>query len=288
MASRMLLRVLAVAMASVLLGCVAPKASTDGALPQTDSATTAAIDAALSGSHRSDANKARDVYRHPKETLTFFGLRQDMTVVELWPGSSGWYTEVLAPVLKDKGTLYAAHIDPTSAPQGVQDGLKTYRAKLAANPDVYGKVIVTAHGPGATEIAPAGSADLVVTFRNIHNWMGRDWAPQAFAAAYKALKPGGVLGVVEHRGNPAVAQDPKAASGYVNEDYAIQLIDTAGFKLVARSEINANPKDTKDYERGVWTLPPNFRLGDKDRAKYAAIGESDRFTLKFVKPKEET
>lgn len=207
-----------------------------------------------------------------------------MTVVELWPGTGGWYTEVLAPVLKEKGTYYAAHINPAESPQPAQDGLKTYRAKLAANPDVYGKVVVTALGANALEIAPAGSADLVVTFRNIHNWMGREWASKAFAAVFKTLKPGGVLGVVEHRGNPAVPQDPKAASGYVNEDYAIQLIEAAGFKLVERSEINANPKDTKDYEKGVWTLPPAYRLGDKDREKYAAIGESDRFTLKFVKP----
>ncbi len=283
MARPRLMSVFTAATCSALFACAAPTATTGSTLPRTDAATATAIDAALSGSHRSDADKARDVYRHPKQTLTFFGLRQDMTVVELWPGTGGWYTEVLAPVLKKEGTYYAAHIDPANAPQGAQDGLKTYRAKLAANPNVYGKVIVTAHGPDAPEIAPAGSADLVVTFRNIHNWMGRDWAPKAFAAAFKALKPGGVLGVVEHRGNPAVAQDPKAASGYVNEDYAIQLIEAAGFKLVARSEINANPKDTKDYEKGVWTLPPNYRLGDQDRAKYAAIGESDRFTLKFVK-----
>jgi predicted methyltransferase len=207
-----------------------------------------------------------------------------MTVVELWPGSGGWYTEVLAPVLKDKGKLYAAHVDPVDAPPGGRDGLKSYKDKLAANPELYGKVDVTVLWNKGADIAPPGSADMVVTFRNIHNWMGRDWAPQAFAAAYQALKPGGVFGVEEHRGNPAVPQDPKAASGYVNEDYAIRMIEAAGFKLVDRSEINANPKDTKDYEKGVWTLPPNYRMGDVDRAKYAAIGESDRFTLKFVKP----
>jgi len=275
---------LTAAASALLLACAVPTAATGPALPQTDAATAAALDAALAGAHRSDANSARDGYRHPKETLTFFGLRRDMTLVELWPGTGGWYTEVLAPVLKEKGTYYAAHINPAESPQGAQDGLKTYRAKLAANPDVYGKVIVTALGANALEIAPPGAADLVVTFRNIHNWMGREWAPKAFEAAFRALKPGGVLGVVEHRGNPAVPQDPKAASGYVNEDHAIQLIEAAGFKLVGRSEINANPRDTKDYEKGVWTLPPAYRLGDKDRAKYAAIGESDRFTLKFVKP----
>jgi predicted methyltransferase len=268
----------------LLLACATRAANTGSELPQTDAATAAAIDAALAGAHRSDANRARDVYRHPKETLEFFGLRRDMAVVELWPGTGGWYTEVLAPVLKERGKLYAAHINPAESPQGAQDGLKSYQAKLAANPDVYGNVTVTTFGAQALEVAPPGSADLVVTFRNLHNWMGRGWAPQAIEAAFRALKPGGVLGVVEHRGNPAVPQDPKAASGYVNEDYAIGLIEAAGFKLVAHSEINANPRDTKDYERGVWTLPPRFALGDKDRDKYAAIGESDRFTLKFVKP----
>jgi predicted methyltransferase len=277
------IRLAAAATCTALVACATPSSAGDK-LPQTDAATAAAIDRALAGSHRSAANKARDVYRHPKETLTFFGLRQDMTVVELWPGSGGWYTEVLAPVLKDKGKLYAAHVDPVDAPPGGRDGLKSYKDKLAANPELYGKVDVTVLWNKGADIAPPGSADMVVTFRNIHNWMGRDWAPQAFAAAYQALKPGGVFGVEEHRGNPAVPQDPKAASGYVNEDYAIRMIEAAGFKLVDRSEINANPKDTKDYEKGVWTLPPNYRMGDVDRAKYAAIGESDRFTLKFVKP----
>jgi predicted methyltransferase len=276
--------ILAVTVASALVACATSSAGGNSALPKTDAATAAAIDAALAGSHRSEANKARDVYRHPKETLTFFGLRQDMTVVELWPGTGGWYTEVLGPVLKDKGTLYAAHIDPDEAPQNARDGLASYKAKLAASPGVYGNVHVTVLWGKGADVAPPGSADMVVTFRNIHNWMGRGWAPEAFAAAYKALKPGGVFGVEEHRGNPAVPQDPKAQSGYVNEDYAIKMIEAAGFKLVERSEINANPKDTKDYEKGVWTLPPNFRMGDVDRAKYAAIGESDRFTLKFVKP----
>ena len=178
-------------------------------------------------------------------------------------------------------------IDPVDAPQRGQRRPQVLPGEAGSNPELYGKVKVTVlwqEGTKRPEIAPAGSADLVVTFRNIHNWMGRGWAPQAFEAAYKALKPGGVLGVVEHRGNPAVAQDPKAANGYVNEEHAIKLIEAAGFKLVARSEINANPKDTKDYEKGVWTLPPVYRLGDVDRAKYAAIGESDRFTLRFVKP----
>jgi predicted methyltransferase len=149
---------------------------------------------------------------------------------------------------------------------------------------VYDKVEVVSFLADGADAVPPGTVDMVVTFRNIHNWMARDQAAQAFASMYRALKPGGVLGVVEHRGNPAVPQDPKAKSGYVNEDYAIRLIEEQGFRLVAKSEVNDNPKDTKDYEQGVWTLPPTYRLGDKDREKYAAIGESDRFTLRFVKP----
>jgi len=276
---------LALAAGCLVLVACATQSGSSPKLPQTDAPTAAAIDAALAGAHRSEANRARDVYRHPKQTLTFFGLRQDMTVVEVWPGAGGWYTEVLAPVLKEHGRYYAAEVaaDPTS--KNVTGTRDSYQKKLDSNPDVYGKVIVTGLGPDSMEIAPPASADLVVTFRNIHNWMGRDWAPKAFQAMYAALKPGGVLGVVEHRGNPSVPQDPKAMSGYVNQDFAIQLIESVGFKLIDKSEINANPRDTKDYEKGVWTLPPVYRLGDQDRAKYAAIGESDRMTLKFVKPR---
>lgn len=274
----------AVAIAAIAAAMLVACANTAEKGNAADDASAAAIDAALAGAHRSDVNKARDQYRHPKETLMFFGLRPDMTVVELWPGGGGWYTEVLAPILKDKGTLYAAH-NEMRADGTPPNALKAFKEKLAGNPDLYGKVIVTQHGPKGGDVAPPGSADLVVTFRNIHNWMANDWAPKSFETAYRALKPGGVLGVVEHRGNPATPQDPKAKSGYVNEGYAIKVIEAAGFKLVAKSEVNANPKDTKDYAEGVWTLPPTYTLKDKDREKYAAIGESDRFTLKFVKPK---
>ena len=242
-----------------------------------------ALDQVLAASHRSAENRARDPYRHPRETLHFFGLRPDMTVVEVWPGS-GWYTEILAPLLKDRGRLYAAHLDPASS-EYARRTVDDFRAKLRARPDLYDKVVVTtlAAPPATSEIAPAGTADLVVTFRNFHNWMMFGWQREAFAAMHAALKPGGVLGVVEHRGDPQRRQDPKAASGYVNEQDAIDLIESVGFKLVGRSEINANPKDTKDYEKGVWALPPTFAAGAKDRELYAAIGESDRFTLKFVK-----
>jgi predicted methyltransferase len=279
---------LALAAGCLMVACVTQKGShavADSKLPQTDAATSAAIDKSLAGPQRSDANRARDVYRHPKQTLTFFGVRQDMTVVEIWPGPGGWYTEVLAPLLRDHGKLYAAQYAPDPTNPNVAKNVETYQKKLASDPSVFGKVTVTALGPESFDIAPPGSADMVLTFRNIHNWMRRDYAPKVFQAAYTALKPGGVLGVVEHRGNPAVPQDPQAKSGYVNEDVAIRMIEGVGFKLVDKSEINANPRDTKDYEKGVWTLPPVYTEGDRDREKYAAIGESDRMTLRFVKPK---
>jgi predicted methyltransferase len=161
--------------------------------------------------------------------------------------------------------------------------LADFRAKLASRPEVYSKVKVVTLPVDGSDVVPPGSLDMAVTFRNIHNFMSDGSASQAFATLYRALKPGGLLGVVEHRGNPAVAQDPKARSGYVNEDYAIKLIEAQGFRLVAKSQVNDNPKDTKDYPEGVWTLPPTFTLGDKDRARYAAIGESDRFTILFAK-----
>jgi predicted methyltransferase len=249
----------------------------------TQPASDAALESVLAGAHRASENRARDAHRHPRETLQFFGLRADMTVVEIWPGA-GWYTEILAPFLRERGQLYAAHLDPASS-EYARKTVQGFRDKLSANPALYGKVVVTtlAAPPARNEIAPPGSADLVVTFRNLHNWMMFGWHREAFEAMHAALKPGGILGVVEHRGDARRPQDPKAASGYVNEDHAIALIESVGFKLVGRSEVNANKKDTKDYEKGVWTLPPNFAAGAADRARYAAIGESDRFTLKFEK-----
>ena len=246
----------------------------------------AALQALAEGEHRSAAHKARNQYRHPVETLTWFGLRPDMTVVEIWPGSAGWYLEILAPFLKDQGTYYAAGPDADSSVDYVQRSVKALGDKLAANAELYGGVTTTELAPpaGKTLIAPEGSADMVLTFRNVHNWMSGGYAADVFAAMYTALKPGGILGLVEHRGNPEVAQDPKAASGYVNEDYTIELAQAAGFTLLERSDVNANPNDTKDYEGGVCTLPPVLRLKDVDRDTYLAIGESDRMTLKFVKP----
>ncbi len=250
--------------------------------PPRDAATAAAIETVLASEHRSAENRARDARRHPLETLLFFGLKPDMTVVEVWPGADGWYTEILAPLLAEHGKLYTAQLAPAPGNAFVTSSLKSFADKLAAHPVLYGKVEVTALGAGAL-IAPAGSADLVLSFRNVHNWMSLGIARETFQAMHRALKPGGILGVVDHRGDPAKPQDPRAASGYVNEEFAIELIRSVGFELVDRSEINANPKDTKDHPQGVWTLPPNYRLGNRDREKYEAIGESDRFTLKFRK-----
>jgi predicted methyltransferase len=245
---------------------------------------SAKIEAAATGAHRSDANKARNQYRHPVETLIFFGLKPNMTVVEISPGA-GWYTEILAPVLKDKGRYVAAHNNPMGSP-GAQRQRAAFVEKVQASPEVYGKVAVTSFGKGIEgNMAAPGSADMVLTFRNVHNWVGAGFAPDAFKAFYAALKPGGVLGVVEHRmpeDRPDTEENRK--SGYVKTSEVIRLAEAAGFKLAGQSEVNANPRDTADHPKGVWTLPPNFAMGDTDRAKYAAIGESDRMTLKFVKP----
>jgi predicted methyltransferase len=236
----------------------------------------------IAGDQRSTENRARDEYRHPYETLTFFGIRPDMTVVEIYPGR-GWYTEVLAPYLKGSGTFYAAEHPGDPSYEAVQRSLEAFDQKVKDAPELYGEVKRTKLTKDG-DIAPPDSADLVVTFRNVHSWMGAGTENEAFAAMFRALKPGGVLGLVQHRGDPSVKQDPKAGSGYVNQDYVIEMAKKAGFELAEKSEINANPKDTKDYPKGVWTLPPSLRLGDEDREKYLAIGESDRMTLKFVKP----
>ncbi len=251
--------------------------------PTTREATTVSLDSILVGTQRSDAHKARDQYRHPKETLLFFGLRPETNVLEIWPDPDGWYTEVIAPLVREKGKYYAAVIDAANPNQ--EKRIAEFRAKLAERPDLYDRVAVVKLANDGSDIVAPGTVDMVLTFRNIHNWMARGKAEQAFAQMFRALKPGGTLGVIEHRGDPAKPQDPQAKSGYVNEQYAIDLIEKQGFRLVAKSEVNANPRDTKDYEQGVWTLPPVYRLGDKDREKYAEIGESDRFTLRFVKPR---
>jgi predicted methyltransferase len=255
-----------------------------------DASSAAALDAAISGDHRSAENKARDKFRHPKETLAFFGFRSDMTVVEVWPGS-GWYTEILAPALQSRGRLYAAQYsaNPPFAYQRRYFG--EFLSKLGTSPAVFKDVNVTALDfPYQLQIAPPGSADLVVTFRNVHNWAspgyGEDAMRLGYRAMFDALKPGGVLGIVDHRWPDPKTEDPAAENGYLSEQRVIKDAENAGFRFVARTEINSNPKDTHDYPEGVWTLPPSLALGDADRDKYLAIGESDRMTLKFIKPGE--
>lgn len=244
--------------------------------------TASQLDQVLAGSWRSPENKARDVYRHPKATLQFFGIRPDLTVIEITPGG-GWYSEILAPLLRDNGHYIAAVTKPSGDGEASRDrsGL---RAKFAADAGHYGKAQILEFDPKAPVFGAPGSADMVLTFRNVHNWVMADTAPAMFKAFYAALRPGGVLGVVDHRAADNASLDAIKGSGYLPTSYVVKLATDAGFKLEDKSEINANPKDTKDYPKGVWTLPPTLTLGDQDKAKYLAIGESDRMTLRFVKP----
>ncbi len=243
------------------------------------------LTAAALGEHRSAKNIARNKARHPVETLKWFGIQDTMTVVEISPGGGGWYSEVLAPFLRDKGKYYAASYDRDSKSKYFSRNAQKYLDKLAAAPEIYNKVVVTEFEiPTKPTLEPQAKADMVLTFRNTHNWLNSGIAEQTYQAMYKVLKPGGILGVVQHRGEPHMMGKQWSKKGYVAESEVIRLAEAAGFKLVAKSEINANPKDTKDYADGVWTLPPVYRLKDKDREKYTAIGESDRMTLKFVKP----
>ncbi len=237
------------------------------------------LEEAVSSDYRSPENKKRDEFRHPLETLQFFGIKNDMTVIEIWP-SSGWYTEILAPYLAEKGKYIAA--DPESDPRGYTMPRKSW---LIAHPEISAKVYQTIfNGNGDTKLAKDGSVDMILTFRNVHNWLPKENVLSSFKSFHKALKPGGVLGVVDHRANPSIPFNPK--SGYLLEKDVISLAQKAGFRLEAKSDVNANPKDKADYPDGVWTLPPRLRLGDKDREKYLEIGESDRMTLKFVKAKK--
>lgn len=244
--------------------------------------TALTLEAAVQNPARSARNKARDRYRHPLPALQFFGIKPDNTVVEILPGSSAYFMEILAPYVKAKGKFYAANRDKLARPRYLKDHQKML-ARIQKEPGLFGKVIVTKFNPGMHPVAPAGSADFVLTFRNLHNWIERKQIDAALKDFHTALKKGGVLGVVDHRGRTDLPQSKQDKSGYVRQDFAIKLIEKAGFKFAGSSEVNANAKDTKDHPEGVWTLPPALRLKDKDRAKYLAIGESDRFTLKFIK-----
>ena len=282
-----------VAAASSISGCGGAASSGSTAVtsarpsPEAPIARTNAHDAltaAVAGPQRTERERARDVYRHPVETLEFFGLTKETKALEVSPGG-GWYTAILAPTLKDHGELAITSADPNGPPddEGTRDA-RARATRFAAAPDAFGKVRTVVVG-SPRSYGPDGSEDMVLVFRNVHNWVADGSLPAILAAIHRVLKPGGVLGVEAHRANPGARTDAKAAddTGYLPEAFVVQSIEAAGFKLVARSEINANPKDTKDHPKGVWTLPPSFALGDVDRAKYAAIGESDRMTLKFVK-----
>ncbi len=240
------------------------------------------LEALVAGKHRSEQNIARNDTRHPVETLNFFGLKLDMTVLEILPGL-GWYTEILAPHLAERGRLYVAHFSPDGPMPYMPKALKIFEDRMVSQPEIFGKVTVRhINPPKEISVIPPGTADLALTFRNVHNWIMADQEHEYFAAFFQALKPGGVLGIVEHRARPDADRASMRTSGYVTEAYVKEIAQHAGFEFEASSEINANPLDNADHPHGIWSLPPSLRSGDEDR--YKAIGESDRMTLKFRKP----
>ena len=246
----------------------------------------AALEAAVENQGRNPRLVERDSARHPLQELAFFGLKPSSAVVEIWP-AGGYWTEILAPYLHAAGTYYAA-LEATSADSPDHDATAKrnsyFRRRLADDPGRYGRVKLTQMGQGQDTLAPAGSIDLILSFRNLHVWMKQGFAEQALVDCYTALKPGGILAMEDHRGNRPGQQDLKAGDGYVREDYAKGLAELAGFVFVGSSEIEANPKDTANWPRGVWTLPPTFALGNEDRDRYTAVGEPDNFILTFKKP----
>ncbi len=276
---------LKIAARAIVLACLlGTTALLTGCATTSGRETTAnSLDAILTGGQRTAADRARDRFRHPKETLLFFGIRPRTRVLQVWP-ESGWYTEIVAPLVHARGRYYAGVMAPDPGSRFLTARLASYRRLLASRPDQYGKVKVVTFPLNGSDVVAPGTVDMVLSFRNLHEWMALGDAQQALVTIYRALAPGGVFGIVDNRGDPSLPQDPRAKSGYVRQDYAIRLIEAAGFRLIATSEVNANPRDTRNYPCGVWALPPDYRLGKIDRARYEAIGESDRFTLKFVKP----
>lgn len=253
-------------------------ATTSSAAERTTEET---FEQALQGPNRTPAMIARDRARHPAQELAFFGVTPRASVIEIWPGA-GYWTEILAPLLRDHGRYTLAVDVPNGEAEGDNFALgQKFAATLDADPVAYGRIDYEFFGAKHPDPAPPGSADVVLTFRNLHNWVNQGDAALLLAGIHRALKPGGILGIEDHRGNPKWPQDPRARSGYLRQDYAIALVERAGFRLVATSEMDANPRDTADYPRGVWTLPPTLALGDRDRARYEAIGEADNFVLKF-------
>lgn len=241
----------------------------------------------LAAPERSTEARARDVYRHPRQTLEFFEVTPGLSVLEIDPGN-GWYTDILAPFLREHGKLYEALYEPPQAsPESAQSQARVaaFASKLEAAPARYGAVSIgTLRAGRFSGFGPTLQVDRVLTFRNIHNWIEDGQLDVNLRAFYAALKPGGILGVVEHRAPPGTSVQRMSQSGYVSEAFVIEHAQAAGFELAAESEINGNPRDTKDYPNGVWSLPPTYRGGSVDRQRYAAIGESDRMTLRFVKP----
>jgi predicted methyltransferase len=242
------------------------------------------VQAITKAKFRKPENAARDKYRHPVETLDFFGLKPTMTVLEFGPGE-GWYTELLAPTLAKKGKLIVTNGDVKGPPEERSTFYaQRYQRFLDTSPEAYGKVETVIPDAKATKLnVPEGSVDMILLFRGMHNMAARGKLDGWLAEFNKALKPGGVLGVEQHRAKPDANPEESAKRGYLPEKWVIEKVEAAGFKLAGKSEINANPKDTTDHPEGVWTLPPSLALGEKDKDKYTAIGESDRMTLKFVK-----
>lgn len=261
---------------SLALVCIGSAAITFGA----PAAGAKTLDEVIAGDHRSEKNKARDQYRHPKETLEFFGLKADMAVVEIWPGGGGWYQEIIAPYLNEKGTYYSAGNDLSATSGYRARANKAIAARKADHPDLYGNMQITELAPPTkVTLAPAGSADMVLSFRNFHNWQMGGYEDQVLTAIFTALKPGGIFGLTDHRNEKSTGKD-----GYIKTADLMAAAKKAGFVFVAKSEVNANPKDTKNHESGVWTLPPRLAGKEADHDKMRAIGESDRLTYKFMKP----